>query len=81
MCNMHCSGAAAGHGHWVSGPKGIFTFRNEYNSLARSLVAPFGSYLAASIHSCRYKCWFQLPRICRGVRCLEEIIIDAHNMQ
>ncbi len=40
--------------------------------LAGSLVAPFGSFLAASIHSCRYKCWFQLPRICRGCVDLEE---------
>ncbi len=40
--------------------------------LSGSLVAPFGSYFAASIHSCRYKCWFQLPRICSGCVDLEE---------
>jgi hypothetical protein len=62
-----CSWSSAlgfGSKRWIHIPQWV--------QLASSLLAPFGSYLAASIHSCRYKCWFQLPRICRGCVDLEE---------
>jgi hypothetical protein len=77
---MHCSGAAAGHGHWVSGPKGVFTFRNEYNSLARwsrhleATLLPAFTVVDINADS-------NFRASAAGALTLKKIIIEAHNIQ